>query len=105
MIKAFLSQPMAGRTEEEIKAEREDMLAKVRDSTNQEVEEIDSYFDEAPQAIVKGGDDKALWYLGKSLQKMAEADVVVFAPGWEAARGCSIEHFAAKYYYKDIYEL
>ena len=103
-MKVFLSQPMAGRTKREIKAERRGMLVKASYFIGQEVEEVGSYFEEAPQDITASGDSEALWYLGKSLQKMAEADAVVFIPGWEGARGCHIEHMAARYYGKDIYE-
>lgn len=33
-----------------------------------------------------------------ALQELAEADAVIFAPGWETARGCRMEHLAAEEY-------
>lgn len=36
---------------------------------------------------------------------MAKADVVVFAKGWEAARGCRIEHAVAEEYGLTIFEI
>ena len=33
-----------------------------------------------------------------ALGKLAEADAVIFAPGWETARGCRMEHLAAEEY-------
>ena len=36
--------------------------------------------------------------LGKSISLMSDADLVVFAPGWEDARGCRIEHQVARDY-------
>lgn len=43
-------------------------------------------------------DAKPLWFLGKSLELLAQADVVYFAPGWADARGCRIEHLCAVEY-------
>ena len=37
-------------------------------------------------------------YLAKSLDNMTRVDAVMFCPGWEKARGCRIEHQAAKAY-------
>ena len=53
------------------------------------VEVIDSFFQNAPT------DAKPLWFLGKSLELLSGADVAYFAPGWEEARGCRIEHDCA----------
>lgn len=43
-----------------------------------------------------------LWFLAKSLQKMSECDLVYFCKGWETARGCIIEHEAARQYGLDV---
>lgn len=43
-------------------------------------------------------DKPPLETLGRSLEKMAEADAVIFAPGWRNARGCRVEHLAASEY-------
>jgi hypothetical protein len=40
----------------------------------------------------------ALFWLGVSLQNMAECDAVYFCKGWDHARGCLIEHEAAMAY-------
>ena len=39
-----------------------------------------------------------MWYLGKSLEYLADADLAVFALDWPSARGCRIEHEAAVQY-------
>ena len=78
---------MKGRTDEEIMQERNDIMAKW---TNKSVEFIDSFF------CKPGKNSTEL--LGKSIFLMGEADLVVFAPGWENARGCRIEHEVAKEY-------
>lgn len=43
-------------------------------------------------------DQKPLWSLGESLKLMSRADLVVFAPDWEDARGCRIEYMCASEY-------
>lgn len=86
-FKIFISQPMKGRTTEEIMQERNDIMAKW---TNKSVEFIDSFFCEPGKNSTE--------LLGKSIFLMGEADLVVFAPGWENARGCRIEHQVTKEY-------
>ena len=56
------------------------------------MEVIDSFFQGAP------AEAKPLWFLGESLKLMAEADIVCFAPGWKAARGCVMENACAVAY-------
>lgn len=89
MKKLFISQPMRGKTDEEILREREQAVAMAEAALGEKVEVIDSFFQGAP------ADAKPLWFLGKSLEMMAEADVAYFAPGWKDARGCRIEYMSA----------
>ena len=92
--KLFISQPMRGRTDKEILAQREDAITKARELFNEEVVILDSYFrDYTPST-----DNIALEYLGESLKLLAQADVVYFAKGWSSARGCIIEHHCAVEY-------
>ena len=91
MKKLFISQPMRDKTDEEIKAERAKIVKAVTERFG-EVEVIDSFFESAPH------DAKPLWFLGKSLELLADADVAYFASGWEDARGCKIEHTCAVEY-------
>ena len=86
-FKVFISQPMKGRTDEEIMQERNRIMTKW---TNKSVEFIDSFFREPG----KNSTDS----LGKSISLMGEADLAVFAQGWQNARGCRIEHAVAKEY-------
>ena len=90
MTKIFISQPMNGKTNEEIKNERNYIIDRLRE--NESVEIIDSFFKDAPH------DTKPLWYLGESIKLMSEADIVFFCNGWRTARGCQIEHDCALEY-------
>lgn len=91
-MKVFISQPMRGKTNEEIKAERERLIGKAREHYGADIEVVDSFFEGAP------ADARPLWFLGKSLELMSTADAAVFAQDWEGARGCRIENMAAILY-------
>jgi len=90
-MKVFISQPMRGKTREQIVSERAAVVAELKEQGH---EEFDSFVTEStpPDGNV------SLWYLGKSFQKLAEADAVYFMDGWQDARGCVMEHEAASRY-------
>lgn len=92
MIKVFISQPMNGKTNDEIMAERERAIKEVEKKASGKVEVIDSFFENAPH------DAKPLWFLGKSLELLSTADIAYFCEGWKDARGCRIEHISALSY-------
>lgn len=92
MKKLFISQPMKGKSDEEILKERNKAIAEAERLCDDVVEVLDSFFQGAP------ADAKPLWFLGKSLELLAQADVAYFAPGWADARGCRIEHLCAVEY-------
>lgn len=98
MKKLFISQPMKGKSNEEIKAERQKAIQSAKNHLGEDVEVIDSFFQDAPV------DAKPLWFLGKSLELLSTADVVFFAKGWEDARGCRIENTCAIEYGIDVIE-
>ena len=86
MKKLFISQPMKGKTDEEILRENEQAVREaekyLKENGMQEgVQVIDSFFRSAPVGA------RPLWFLGKSLELLSTADLVYFAKGWEEARG------------------
>ena len=89
MKKLFISQPMRGKTEEEILAVRAKAIQSAERELGEEVEVIDSFIKGAPAAA------GPLWFLGESIKLLEKADVAYFAEGWEDARGCKIEHECA----------
>lgn len=107
MIKVFISQPMNGKAEEEIRFERE---IAIKDAKKQVEETYPEDWDEdgnqveIMDTVLKdfSTDTHPLVYLGESIKMLADADVVYFAKGWENARGCCIEHECAKKYGKHV---
>lgn len=90
-MKAMISKPMRGKTNEEIRARRKNIVNKIKKSG---FEFIDTLFDFKNKP--------AVFYLAKSIEAMSEADVVIFTPDWEQTRGCRIEFEIAKAYGKQI---
>ena len=97
-MKAFISQPMKDKTNEEIKAEREKAIASLKEKFGDDIEIVGSFFEDAPH------DARPLWFLGKSLQLLSTADVAYFCKGWEDARGCKIENTCAIEYGLEVIE-
>lgn len=89
MKKLFISQPMKGKSDEEILAEREKAIKSAEELLGEPVEVIDSFLQSVP------ADARPLWFLGKSLELLSTADVAYFTKGWEEARGCKIENICA----------
>lgn len=93
MKKLFISQPMRGKTDEEILIARKEIAKKAEQVIGEPVEVLESFFgDFKPEGNIP------LAYLGKSISLLAEADVAYFGPGWKEARGCKIEHECAREY-------
>ena len=89
MKRLFISQPMRDKSNEEIIAVRKQAIESVKHNFGEDVEVIDSFFQNAPH------DARPLWFLGKSLELLSTADVAYFADGWKNYRGCRIEHQCA----------
>lgn len=99
MMKAMISQPMAGKTDGEIAETRERAKAKLEEMGYEFVNTLftdEWYSDEAMNE--RGVVQVPLCYLAKSLENMSLCHAVYFAKGWETARGCRIEHDAAVAY-------
>lgn len=93
-MKLMISQPMRGKTNEQIKAERAELVKKL-EAEGHEV--VDTVFDLTPKGV-----DEAIYFLSKSIEFISQVDGLVFMPGWNAARGCRIEYQVAVEYGKFI---
>ena len=94
MKKLFVSVPMKGRTEEEIKSSIQKMKKIAEIYEGEELELIDSYIEDNPPK----GSKEAVWYLGESLKKLAQADVFVGIDEAYDWNGCYIERDTAQRY-------
>ena len=97
MKKAMISQPMKGKTREEIEAVRNEAIA-ILEAQGYEV--INTWFPDSYEKADKSGEllNIPLWFLAQSLMKMAQCDAVYFCKGWQDTRGCLIEYEAASRY-------
>lgn len=99
MKKAMLSQPMAGKTEEEIVETRNRAIAALK---AQDYEVVNTLFTDEwygkEKMEERGVVQIPLCFLAKSLENMSLCHAAYFCKGWEQARGCRIEHEAAVAY-------
>lgn len=93
MTKVFISQPMQGKTDEEIQQIRAMDMEFIK-TVYHDAEIIDSFMPESVPQNSKTG----VYKLGQSIQLLASADVLFLSKGWEKARGCRIEHSVAVAY-------
>lgn len=99
----FLSLPINGKTDEEVRIARSQARNEIQSILyNESLEFIDSWITEQPPYHLTGS-KIGLWYLAKSLEKLADADVIYCAKDWTNYRGCVIEKDAAKQYGIDVY--
>ena len=103
IMKAMLSQPMAGKTDEEIIATREKAIKVLEDRGYEIVNTLftDEWYSKESMTE-RGVVQIPLCFLAKSLENMSLCHAAYFCKGWENARGCRIEHEAAKAYGVEI---
>ena len=94
MKKLFVSVPMKGRTEEEIKSSIQKMKKIAEICEGEELELIDSYIEDNPPKDTK----EAVWYLGESIKKLSQADVFIGIQEHYDWSGCRVEFFMAQEY-------
>lgn len=106
MKKAMLSQPMNGLTDEQIVETRNKAVAAMKTQGYEIINTpfTDEWYSKEKMAA-RGVEQIPLCFLAKSLENMSLCHAVYFCKGWENARGCRIEHEAAKAYgLKILYE-
>ena len=97
MTKIFVSLPMNGKTNEAI---------------HDRIEELSKYVLKIiprPLSITTGFDiddsseqHTRLWYLGRAIQQLSNADMALFDKDWKTAKGCVIEHEVCVLYHIPI---
>ena len=106
MKKLFISCPMKGRTEENIRKSMEKMHKIAEIVFDQKLEVIPTYIEDNPPK----NNNQAVWFLGKSIQMLSEADYFIGIEWCDFYKGCSGESDVAKKYeiestYVNIHQL
>ena len=94
MKKLFVSVPMKGRTEEEIRESIDKMKKIAEVYEGEELELIDSYIEDNPPQ----NNNQAIWYLSKSIEKLANADIFIGITDTWDWNGCYVEEEVAGRY-------
>lgn len=90
-VKLYISQPMRGKCMTDIMAERKQLVAEAAVALRtDDILVLDTLF--------INHDRPRLAMLGRPIEKMAEADAVIFAPDWKQAAGCRVERMIAAEY-------
>ena len=87
----FLSLPMHGKSEDEIKATikaMQDWHKRAFPASHPSY--IDNHDFKANSEILAFVNER-IYYLGAAIQLLSTCDFAMFAPGWESANGCLIE--------------
>ena len=93
-MKIMVCSNVEGLTEEKIKSMRDEIAETIRDKIKED--DLVIIYDTIPNA--RG----PLNALGRSLEKMADADAVYFADGYTKCRNGMVEYLAARLYKKNI---
>lgn len=94
-MKIMISQPMRGKTNEQIREERAELVKRLQEEGH---EVVDTVFENAPE-----NEDVAIYMLSQSIRHIGKVDALYFMKGWEKARGCKIEHQVAVEYGKQVF--
>lgn len=100
---AMISQPMNGLTDEEITVTRDRAIAFLEKQGYSIVNTLftDNWYS-SESMKERGVVQIPLCFLAKSLENMSKCHIAYFCKGWENARGCRLEHEAAKAYGVEI---
>ena len=96
-MNVFISQPMRGFSDTEITVVREKIFEEFK-LTHPEAVLIDNLIMNPAQSDLKDVAHPEIVLLAMSIDRMADADVVIFAKGWENYPGCRVENRVARYY-------
>jgi Asp-tRNA(Asn)/Glu-tRNA(Gln) amidotransferase A subunit family amidase len=94
-MKIMISQPMKGKTNEQIREQRAELVTRLQEEG---LEVVDTVFENAP-----ADEDIAIYMLSQSIRYIGKVDAVYFMKGWKKARGCKIEHEVAVQYGKQVF--
>lgn len=95
MKKVFISQPMRGISDAKVLVVREKLFEEYK-AEHPDAVLIDNLV--SPTEAMLEVKHPRVQMLGRSIGRLADADVVIFAKGWENYPGCRVENYVARYY-------
>lgn len=99
-MNVFISLPMHGHSEEDI----QNALISAKIALREVFKGSDVTFLDCTDKIDSRGKNEGLEGLGEAVKRMADADVIAFAPGWALSIGCQCEReIAVRYGINAIY--
>ena len=97
--KLFISQPMSNIPEDKILKQRKEAKEYIETIyPDYTIEVIDS-FQQTGNTNYNAA--SAVNMLGSAISKMADADIIYFAPGWKESKGCQVENEIARRWLED----
>lgn len=102
MKTVFMSMPMGGKKEQQIKQERTEYFKQIEEYI---LTKYNTGYELVESVIPNADEMTYIQCLGESIKFISPADIFVACPGWRNARGCRIEHNVAKEYGKEILDL
>ena len=97
-MNVFISQPMVRLTNDELKKYR----SKVLDMIQRRYPTERIHLINPPCPYYPYSHNESVWVLGKSLEYIAQADLVFFLKDWEISYICSLQHLICHYYHIPI---
>ena len=95
----FISQLMNGKSDDEIKEQRNKAIEKIK-KIDKDAVILNSFIENMDESQK----NLPLRYLAKSIEILADADVAYFCSGWHKGRGCIIEYDCANAYGIEVME-
>lgn len=86
---------MRNLSDEEILKTREEIKIRAEKVIGEPIELINSFLEDYPGEINK---HIPVYFLGKSIELLSQADIAYFGGDWRNARGCKIEYEVADKY-------
>lgn len=91
--RVFVSLPMRGHTDDEIKARQVEII-ELLNSIDPKTHILTYTLWQEPAPNPRN----QLWYLGKSIQALGDSDFAIFACDWAKAKGCIVERAICSVY-------
>jgi hypothetical protein len=99
-MNVFISLPMHGHSAEGI----QNTLNSAKIAIREDFKGVGVTFLDCTDKIDSKGKNEGLEGLGEAIKRMADADFIAFAPGWETSKGCQVEQdIAVRWDIKHIY--